>query len=256
MSTRKPFNQRPHFIINNKKITAGGLLIIDFQNEKCLLQYSSKKDRFDDFGGKAELTDDTIIHTIIRELYEESNKLIGSENNKINFKNVKFYYIPQAKYILAVLDHKQIDIETDLTKYGQIEEHTKIFRTVNWLEISSFMSSENTVNINPRLLSYFNNNCEDVTYLFDFIQFNKNYFYQTETETQIIIKEVQVEPKVIIKEITNLNQVNLLQNKLNQTSQQLDLMRLKHNEAVLQLQKYESKYLQEKNKSLWSRIFG
>ena len=72
------------------------------------MEYNSNKDRWDDFGGKVEFEDDTIIHTIIRELYEESNKLIGDERNKINLSNAEFFYVKQAKYILAVLDSNSI----------------------------------------------------------------------------------------------------------------------------------------------------
>lgn len=174
----KPFNQRPHFIMNKKKITAGGLLIMNFETEKCLLQYSTKKNRFEDLGGKAEYTDDTIIHSIVREVYEESNRLIGAEDNKISFKNAQFFYIHEAKYILVVIDSKDINIETDMKKYGIIEEHTNFERYLNWIDIPNIL--ENKVEVNPRILHYFNNTCENVSYLFDFLQKEKEYFIKEE----------------------------------------------------------------------------
>ena len=188
-TTRKPFNQRPHFIMNNLKVTAGGLLIMDFENDKCLLQYTTKKKRYEDLGGKVEYDDDTIVHTIMRELYEETNKLMGSKNNKISFKNVQFFYIRQAKYILAVIPSKDLHIETDLKKYGMIEKHTNFSRYLVWVDIKNIM--EKTVEVNPRIMHYFNNSCEDVKYLFDFIQWGKEYFYEEKNTTQTFATQTQ-----------------------------------------------------------------
>ena len=203
MTTRKPFNQRPHFIMNNKKITAGGLLIMDFDNDKCLLQYTTKKNRFEDLGGKVDKEDDTIVHTIIRELYEESNKLIGSENNQVNFKNTQFFYIKECKYILAVIDSKNINIEKDLLKYGIIEEHTELDRYLVWIDIKNILN--NKVTINPRILHYFNDTCENVTFLFDFLQKDKDYFCNQKTIVNSIT--TQTSPK---KSIIELNTILLV----------------------------------------------
>ena len=201
-TTRKPFNQRPHFIMNNLKVTAGGLLIMDYDNDKCLLQYTSKKSRFEDLGGKVEYDDDTIVHTIMRELYEETNKLMGSKNNKISFKNVQFFYIRQAKYILAVIPFQDVHIETDLKKYGMVEEHTNFDRYLVWVDIKNIM--EKKVEVNPRIMHYFNNTCEDVKYLFDFIQWGKEYFYEEKNTTQTFAIQTQTQPITNIFELKTL----------------------------------------------------
>lgn len=203
MITRVPYFERPHFVINNNKITAGGLLIIDYENEKCLLQYSIKKNRFEDLGGKINLEDDTIVHTIVRELFEETNELMGSKDNQLSLKNAKFFYIKESKYILIVVTKNNINIEDDLSMYGMIEDFTNIHRHLEWIDIKNILNHK-IININPRIMNYFNNTCNEVNYLFDFIQKNKGYFYEKvlpEKQEIIKMKSIGVQTDLDIDEL-------------------------------------------------------
>ena len=246
--SRKPFNERPHFILNKRAITAGGILIIDYKNERCLLQYNSNKDRWDDFGGKAEFEDDTIIHTMIRELYEESNKLIGDETNKINLSNAEFFYIKQAKYILAVLDSKSIKIDDDLTKYGSLEVHTNIERYVKWVDCSEIINNKNNLNINPRLLHYFRNTCENATFFFDFFQKKKLYFYGDSNKE---LKQTKSDNFVLCQDLSFYKNSCL---EFEEEKKQTDIKITKY----LEMEKDYLKMKEEnsKKKSLWKRFFG
>jgi len=239
--SRKPFNERPHFILNKRAITAGGILIIDYKNDRCLLQYNSNKDRWDDFGGKVEFEDDTIIHTIIRELYEESNKLIGDERNKINLSNAEFFYVKQAKYILAVLDSNSIKIDDDLTKYGSFEEHTNIERYVKWVDCSAIINNKNNLNINPRLLHYFRNTCENTTYFFDFFQKKKLYFYKDFNKE---LKQIKSDNFVLCQDLSFYKN-----SCLEYETEKKQYLEIEKN--YLKLKEENSK-----KKTLWKRFFG
>ncbi len=246
--SRKPFNKRPHFILNKRAITAGGILIIDYKNDRCLLQYNSNKDRWDDFGGKAEFEDDTIIHTMIRELYEESNKLIGDETNKINLSNAEFFYIKQAKYILAVLDSKSIKIDDDLTKYGSLEVHTNIERYVKWVDCSEIINNKNNLNINPRLLHYFRNTCENATYFFDFFQKKKLYFYG---DSKKELKQTKSDNFVLCQDLSFYKNSCL---EFEEEKKQTDIEIKKY----LEMEKDYLKMKEEnsKKKPFWKKFFG
>ena len=239
--SRKPFNERPHFILNKRAITAGGILIIDYKNDRCLLQYNSNKDRWDDFGGKVEFEDDTIIHTIIRELYEESNKLIGDERNKINLSNAEFFYVKQAKYILAVLDSNSIKIDDDLTKYGSFEGHTNIERYVKWVDCSAIINNKNNLNINPRLLHYFRNTCENTTYFFDFFQKKKLYFYKDFNKE---LKQIKSDNFVLCQDLSFYKN-----SCLEYETEKKQYLEMEKNYLKLKEENF-------KKKTLWKRFFG
>lgn len=167
MSKNIHWKKRPHFLINNCPITAAGLLIIDYEKHKCLLQYIPEKNKYDDFGGKVDIKDNTIIDTIVREVYEESNKLIGSENNPIDFSKIYFCYMKKCKYLLAVIESKYINIDKNLKIYGKIETHTNINRLFKWVNIFKILSWEKKVN--RRLEYYFNNEfCKNFTPYFKY----------------------------------------------------------------------------------------
>lgn len=249
--SRKPFNKRPHFILNKRAITAGGILIIDFKNGRCLLQYNSNKDRWDDFGGKVEFEDDTIIHTMTRELYEESNKLIGGETNKINFSNADFFYIKEAKYILAVLNCNSIKIDKDLTKYGSLEIHTNIERYVKWVDCSAIMNNENNLNINPRLIHYFRNTCESVTYFFDFFQKKNLYFYGDSNRE---LKQIKSDNFVLCQDLSFYKNKCL---EYEEEKKQSDILIDKYSEMEKDYQRMKKEDEENsKKKPLWKRIFG
>jgi len=251
---RKPFNKRPHFIVNKRVITAAGILIIDYKNNRCLLQYNTLKNRWDDFGGKVEFEDDTILSTMIRELYEESNKLIGNKINQICFKDVQFFYIKKAKYVLAVLDSKNIKIEDDLKQYGLIEEQTNIERYVKWVDCDAILNNKN--NLNPRLLHYFHNTCEDITYFCDFFQKERTYFYeknyyidklkQIESDNFVLCQDLSFYKNKCLEYEEEKKQSNILINKF--LEMEIDYQKMKKEK--------KEKEKEEEKISLWKKIFG
>ena len=146
-------NRACFLLLKNKyKVTAGGLLIHNKQNNKYLLQYNYNKNRWDDFGGKVDWGDNNIFDTIIRETYEESNYLIANKNNKINFNKCSFYYIKDCKYFLTIIDSNNIKICGDLLEYGEIEQSGGYKRKLEWININN----KNKINLNGRLKYYFN----------------------------------------------------------------------------------------------------
>lgn len=159
---------------NNRPVTAAGVLIHEAENDRYLLQYMPKIGRFDDFGGKVEWEDDTVLHTILRELYEETNGLMCNKSNPIKFRNSKFYYIKKSKYLLAVIDSRNINIEKDLKHYLNIETCTNIDRKLVWV----YKKEMDGIQLNPRLKPYFDNSSEELGSEMDFIVRTKNLYHK------------------------------------------------------------------------------
>ena len=151
MQKRKFFRLKPQ----NFKIYAAGLLIYNKQKDSFLLQYNINKNRWDDFGGKVSFNDKTVLHTIIRETLEESNGLLANENNPIKFDKCKYYYIPESKYLLAILKSKHINISKNLNIYGNLEKCSKYKRIVKWIKMKKLSKQKFIKNIKIRFLYFF-----------------------------------------------------------------------------------------------------
>lgn len=169
MSNRAFFN-----FTNNRQVTAAGVLIHDAENDRYLLQYMPKTGRFDDFGGKVEWEDDTVLHTILRELYEETNGLMCNKSNPIKFRNAKFHYIKNSKYLLVVIDSRNINIEKDLNHYLNNETCTNINRKLVWV----YKNEMDGIQLNPRLKPYFDNSSEEFGLEMDFIVRYKELYHK------------------------------------------------------------------------------
>lgn len=97
------------------------------------------------------------------------------------------------------------------------------------------------MNINPRLLHYFRNSCENATYFFDFFQKNKLYFYGN---SNIELKQIKSDNLVLCQDLSYYKNACL-----------------EYEEKEKQYLEMEKDYLkmQEENsqkKSLWKRFFG
>jgi 8-oxo-dGTP pyrophosphatase MutT (NUDIX family) len=85
--------------------------------------------RYDDFGGKIDLTDASVMDAIIRETSEETNHII---NKKILRKcDYDEFYNRQSKYY-SILIEVDDDFYPDTSIFGEYENTDKIKRTVDW----------------------------------------------------------------------------------------------------------------------------
>jgi hypothetical protein len=85
--------------------------------------------RYDDFGGKIEFTDASVIDAIIRETSEETNDII---NKKILRKcDYDDFYNRQSKYYNILIEVDD-DFFPDTTIFGEFENTDRIKRTVDW----------------------------------------------------------------------------------------------------------------------------
>lgn len=159
---------RPAFVINNHLYVSAGVIlytIIDNQI-KLLVQRVTHTgewaDRcyweWEDFGGKSDIEDESIVDTAVRECYEELNYLVDkgfikaalehSASRRLLNKRSKYVlflgYVPPTSY--QALEPRQ---------FGQIEHLTQIQRVVAWVDVDHLFEVYRQHKLHPRLSEMF-----------------------------------------------------------------------------------------------------
>jgi 8-oxo-dGTP pyrophosphatase MutT (NUDIX family) len=121
-----------------KTISACGCLfykIVDGHLSLLLIRYtgSSGRHELDDFGGKIDVTDQSVYETVLREVGEETNHVIDCGYLKHRLENgpYRVFYTPQSKYYLFVMP-VNADFFPDTTLFGTEEQHDHLPRVVAW----------------------------------------------------------------------------------------------------------------------------
>lgn len=142
----KEHSSRPTFYVdddNQKPVRAAGVIPYSIIDGELKFLVISRKDNYEDFGGKTSEEDISIHQTILREAYEESNGLFSPP--MIYDHLVNPCYIARCKYIVYFVP---VSSSWKSSDFGDIEYHEKISRKVEWVPIKTFMSKRH-----PRLNS-------------------------------------------------------------------------------------------------------
>jgi hypothetical protein len=142
---------RPAFITASGQVmTATGVLFCNTRNEllmQAVLDEKTKEIRLDDFGGKVDEKDPTVLATIQRESVEETNKKLPEIFDFLG-NLLGYLYIPSSKYLLLICRSPVEFEEIDLSLFGTSETHSSIQRTVRWVRVGEFLDAKK---LHPRL---------------------------------------------------------------------------------------------------------
>ena len=190
---------RPTFFNNGEElkeneIRAGGVIFYTYINKKLhiLLIKKTETNIYEDFGGKTDMLDLTILDTISREVEEESNKIFSKENIKKRLENniKNNIYYRKSKYKIYFLEISNIDCKL----FGIKEIHDNIPRTVHWISYDDFIDLKINNKINPRLHS-------------NYIDMQLNYFMYLNEKKNITLGleklKINSKPKYKIKNKKN-----------------------------------------------------
>ena len=151
-----------------KPILAAGVFFVkgEGNQREILMQKVEENDRsfiYSDFGGKIDLSDNTVVQTAARELGEElnfgmyqkkrgTNVYLDQEGlKKVIQQNIlTHFYMPVAKYFLLFCKFDD-DMGLDMEKIGDHEKLDKINRTVEWITEQDFVKSHFEHTLHPRL---------------------------------------------------------------------------------------------------------
>ena len=144
---------------NNQIVCAAGVLIYKINpetNELSVLLIKNAFDdghfRYDDFGGKVEMTDSSIIYTAARECDEESNGIFARKQVETIIKenNMSIYYdIGRYMIFFVCVDLFDDAIMMEENVFGDHEILTNRKRTVEWVTMKQL--SDIGVQLNGRL---------------------------------------------------------------------------------------------------------
>lgn len=130
----------------NKTFFGGGIIL--YHNNKILMQKVAGTGYWEDFGGRCDKEDETIIKTAFRECEEESNYNITTEflSEMIDKNPDKCHYMLQRNtyFIYLIYISRKDKEKLKLSDFGDIEEHDNIKREVSWIDIDE--------KLHPRIL--------------------------------------------------------------------------------------------------------
>ncbi len=136
--------KRPTFYYKNNKdchIRAGGLILYrqeDDENEPKVLMIKAWG-KYEDFGGKTDIVDESIEETICREADEESNGILPMNEMLDLIKNEEPVYYHKSKYMVYIVKTNKSYKSED---FGDWEIHDGIPRTVEWIKLSQLLDKK------------------------------------------------------------------------------------------------------------------
>ncbi len=128
---------RKKFMINNKPVSAGGILFYTYFQGTYDILVQEENGLIGDFGGKVEWSDPSILYTSYRELCEEFeftftlHSFYDSIYNNLEFDTI---YIRQAKYMLHFAP---FPFNTDL----RIDYNNKP-RNIFWIPLTKYLQTK------------------------------------------------------------------------------------------------------------------
>jgi 8-oxo-dGTP pyrophosphatase MutT (NUDIX family) len=135
---------RPTFYLNDdetKPVRAGGVIIYKFTRKGMNLLLIENNGKYEDIGGCSDEEDKTYIDTIVREVYEETNKLIKRKNTRQKLASSPSVYISISKYVIYFIEATERQKKLTQKDFGSKEKHDNIERTIQWIPLSHFLDS-------------------------------------------------------------------------------------------------------------------
>ena len=175
--------ERPTFYIDGDKtkpVRAGGVIIYKYVKNELFMLLIDSRGQYEDIGGRTDYDDDDYFDTVVREVYEETNKIIKRKNTRDKIMaTTQKVYIPVSKYVIFFIEATEKQKKLKKKDFGPKEIHDDIFRTINWISHSHF-TEKNIINykINFRLKN------KHVFEMLNCIKINKQMQHKIKTDSE------------------------------------------------------------------------
>lgn len=146
---------RKTFYLNDDSecpVMAAGVLIYKIKKNVVSVLLSKNRNVYEDLGGRVDLEDNTIFDTVVREVYEESNKKIDMQKVKKRLKTAEYFYSKKSKYVVYLIKANNKEKKLKSFDFGDKEIHDDIYRTIKWMKITKILDTTKT-KLNFRLLN-------------------------------------------------------------------------------------------------------
>lgn len=118
----------------DKPVMASGALIYKNVSGRMKLLIIDTKSRYEDIGGKIDITDNTIYDSTSREIEEETNGIIKKQDIIDRLRTAKYIYISKAKYLVFLLEATPTERKLQKSDFGNREIHDNYARTIGWID--------------------------------------------------------------------------------------------------------------------------
>jgi hypothetical protein len=137
-----------------KPITAGGVMIYKYVQNKMMLLIIETDGKYEDIGGKIDPIDDDIFCAVAREIQEETNNHILSNDIIERLKLAPYIYVPKSKYVIYLVEATNTEKKLKKSDFGDMEEHDAFPRTIGWISRDVLIKPQNVqYKLNWRLKS-------------------------------------------------------------------------------------------------------
>lgn len=123
-----------------KPVVAAGALIYKFVKKDIYVLTILYDSMYSDIGGKIEKGDNTIAEIAGREIEEETNGLIKSEDIMDRLEKSATIYIEKSKYIMYLIEASSEEKLLTKEDFGHEEIHTGMKRIIGWIKLSDLMN--------------------------------------------------------------------------------------------------------------------
>lgn len=150
---------RPHFFYDGHlEVRAAGILVYVRQGGDIQFLMRKEKGKWSETGGgKSEKVDTCILDTAVRECVEETNGRLFSDEDSFSECDSKLremitprtykIYSPRSKYMLFVVEADMKLRREKMTRFGNVEMHTRIRHYYKWVRKGRTRS----LRLHPRL---------------------------------------------------------------------------------------------------------
>lgn len=122
------------------EVHAGGCLFYK-RSAQCIQVLIQEIDnKYEDIGGRIDKTDADIYDTICREVEEETNGLITKDAIKDRLKKAPSVYIPNAKYIIFIVEALKEEAKYTAESFGPKEIYSNVNRVMGWIHLVELLS--------------------------------------------------------------------------------------------------------------------
>jgi 8-oxo-dGTP pyrophosphatase MutT (NUDIX family) len=125
-----------------KPVTAGGVIIYKYVKGKMMLLIIETDGKYEDIGGKIDPDDSDVFSAVAREVQEETNEQIMSEDILDRLKIASYVYVPRSKYVVYIVEATVQEKKLKKTDFGEMEEHDAFPRTIGWIARDALMKPQ------------------------------------------------------------------------------------------------------------------
>lgn len=126
-----------------KPVTAGGVIIYKYVQNKMMVLIIEVEGKYEDIGGKIDPSDDDVFCAVAREVGEETNEMIKSEDIIDRLKLAQYIYVPKSKYVIYIVEATNNEKQLKKADFGDMENHDEISRTIGWIARDELMKPNN-----------------------------------------------------------------------------------------------------------------